>query len=60
MRVLPSQVLHIGDSLSSDVAGAYNLGIDSFWLNRKKRNAAYNCSATFVGNNLTDVIEVLK
>ena len=30
-------VLHIGDSLTSDVAGAQKLGIDTVWLNRKGR-----------------------
>jgi 2-haloacid dehalogenase/putative hydrolase of the HAD superfamily len=60
MGVQPSQVLHIGDSLSSDVAGAYNLGIDSFWLNRKRKNVPHNCPATFIGISLTDVIEALK
>jgi 2-haloacid dehalogenase/putative hydrolase of the HAD superfamily len=30
-------VLHIGDSLASDVAGAASLGIATFWINRKGR-----------------------
>ena len=31
------EVLHIGDSLSSDVAGANRVGIRTVWLNRNKR-----------------------
>ena len=31
----PEEVLHIGDSLQSDVAGANNSGLRSAWLNRK-------------------------
>jgi 2-haloacid dehalogenase/putative hydrolase of the HAD superfamily len=31
------EVLHIGDSLSSDVKGASALGINTLWLNRSKR-----------------------
>ena len=31
----PEQVVHIGDSLSSDVKGASALGIDTIWLNRR-------------------------
>ena len=30
-------VLHVGDSLSSDVAGARALGIDCVWVNRRNR-----------------------
>ena len=30
----PEQVLHIGDSLSSDVKGAGALGINTMWVNR--------------------------
>ncbi len=33
----PEQVVHIGDSLSSDVKGASALGIDTIWLNRRNR-----------------------
>lgn len=31
------EVLHIGDSLSSDIKGAQALGIDTVWVNRKQR-----------------------
>ncbi len=31
-----SQMLHVGDSLKSDVAGAKNVGAPSVWLNRDK------------------------
>ncbi len=31
----PEQVLHVGDSLQSDVAGANNSGLRSAWLNRE-------------------------
>jgi len=41
MEVRPEEVLHIGDSLSSDVAGAKELGINTCWLNR---NGKYNSS----------------
>lgn len=32
--LLPEEVIHIGDSLSSDVKGASALGIHTLWLNR--------------------------
>lgn len=38
MEVRPKEVLHIGNSLSSDVAGAKGLGISTCWLNRNSKN----------------------
>lgn len=34
-------VLHIGDSLSGDVGGATNVGIDTVWLNRKNKLGSF-------------------
>ena len=31
------QVVHIGDSLSSDIKGASAVGINAIWINRSKR-----------------------
>ncbi len=31
----PAEAVHIGDSLTHDIAGARNMGINSVWLNRK-------------------------
>ena len=35
----PDEVIHVGDSLSSDVAGAQRLGIPAAWVNRSRRPA---------------------
>ncbi|MBO7396388.1 MAG: HAD family hydrolase [Ruminococcus sp.] len=32
------EVIHIGDSLSSDIEGARNAGIGAVWINRGGRN----------------------
>ena len=37
LDVGPAEVLHAGDSLGSDVAGAQRCGIDVAWLNRRSR-----------------------
>lgn len=37
LAVSPSRVMHIGDSLHSDVAGAAGLGITTTWVCRKER-----------------------
>ena len=34
----PDEVIHIGDSISSDVKGASELGINALWLNRFGKN----------------------
>ncbi|MCM1267680.1 MAG: HAD family hydrolase [Bacteroidales bacterium] len=33
----PQEVVHVGDSLNSDIKGASNLGINTIWINRNKR-----------------------
>lgn len=35
----PNEVIHVGDSLSSDVAGAQAVGIQAVWLNRNSKEA---------------------
>jgi len=55
MKLPPHKILHIGDSLTSDILGANNCGIDSFWINRKKRKIPDNCLATYVGDTLLEV-----
>ncbi len=46
----PKEIVHIGDSISSDVKGATNLGINTIWINRNRKEipagviAAADCS----------------
>lgn len=50
----PEQVVHIGDSLSSDVRGASSVGIDTIWINRGNREVPNGvCSV----GNLLDVFD---
>jgi hypothetical protein len=46
-------VLHVGDSLSSDVAGARAAGIAVLWVNRKRRAAAETIAAEYVAQDLS-------
>lgn len=50
----PEQVVHIGDSLSSDVKGASAIGIDTIWLNRRNREVPEGVCAV---GNLLEVFE---
>lgn len=48
------QVVHIGDSLSSDVQGAYQVGISAIWVNRGGREVPVGVTAV---GNLMDVFQ---
>ena len=48
-------VLMIGDSLSSDIAGANNFGIDSCWYNPKRLKLQSNISPTFTVYSLQEI-----
>lgn len=57
MQIVPEQVLHVGDSLTSDVAGAQNIGIKACWLNRKRR---HNKSEIKPDYECTSLLEILN
>ena len=48
----PDEVLHIGDSLSSDINGASSVGINAIWINRNNREVPINVISV---NNLLEV-----
>lgn len=52
----PKEVLHIGDSLTSDVAGAQNAGIKVAWINRKNKALPESYSPDYVINSLIELI----
>lgn len=54
----PLEVLHVGDSLSSDVAGAQNAGIKVAWINRKNKVLPANYSPDYIINSLQELISL--
>lgn len=52
-----NQVIHIGDSLSSDIQGAASAGINAIWVNRSGRNVPDGVVAV---GNLLEVLSKLK
>ncbi|BFT74087.1 HAD family hydrolase [Paenibacillus sp. P36] len=56
----PLEVLHVGDSLSSDVAGAQNLGIKVAWINRKNKVLPENYCPDYIINSLQELISLFK
>lgn len=54
----PLEVLHVGDSLSSDVVGAQNAGIKVAWINRKHKALPENYSPDYIINSLQELISL--
>lgn len=50
------EVLHIGDSLSSDIKGANSAGINAIWINRNGKDIPDNVTAV---SNLLEVLSYL-
>lgn len=50
----------IGDSLSSDIKGAINSGIDCIWYNPHKKEAPDGWEITYIANSFDDVLNILE
>ncbi len=55
-----NQLLHVGDSLESDVAGANRAGVRSVWLNREGRGNATGIKADYEVASLTEIPAILE
>jgi len=53
-------VLHIGDSLMSDVGGASNLGIATVWLNRLNKIKTDIAEPKFICRDLKEVRDIIS
>lgn len=56
LRLEPHEVLHVGDSLTSDVRGAQALGIPAMWINRSGRTLPEGYSPEYIATDLTGLI----
>lgn len=56
----PAEVLHIGDSRTSDVAGAHGFGIPVAWLNRSGKTPGSGHQPTHTIQNLREVIDLFQ
>lgn len=55
------EVLHVGDSISSDVHGAKAMGITTLWINRKKRSfPAKEKQPDYISPDLNGILDVLQ
>ncbi len=53
----PNEVLHIGDSMSSDVKGATNVGINAIWINRSGKEVPEGVQAV---SNLLEIYKFIE
>lgn len=53
-------ILLVGDSLTSDILGANNAGINSCWFNPNQKENQTNASCTYEINTLTELIEIVN
>lgn len=54
------EVLLIGDSLTSDIAGAMNYGIDSCWFNPNRQRRPSGLKIRYEINQLSELIDILE
>lgn len=59
LGLAPEHVVHVGDSRTSDVAGAHAMGIPVAWINRTNKPAAPDNPATWVVRDLEQAMRVL-
>jgi 2-haloacid dehalogenase/putative hydrolase of the HAD superfamily len=53
------EVIHIGDSLTSDVVGAQNVGIQAIWLNRLNKPIREGIKPDYICSDLNEAGEFL-
>lgn len=56
----PSELMHVGDSLESDVAGANAVGAISVWLNREARRNGTGIVPDYEVQSLAELAEILR
>jgi 2-haloacid dehalogenase/putative hydrolase of the HAD superfamily len=52
-----NEIIHIGDSISSDILGANNANIKSIWLNRNGKQNRTNAIPDLTAENYIEIIE---
>ncbi|MGE7823236.1 HAD family hydrolase [Paenibacillus sp. NPDC093718] len=53
------EVLHVGDSLTSDVAGAQALGIRAVWINRMNKMKPDHIQPNYIIKKLTELERII-
>jgi len=59
LSVKPSETIHVGDLLQTDIAGAKELGMKTAWLNKEGQNPPEACRPDFTIKTIHEIITVL-
>lgn len=54
------EVIHVGDSVSLDVCGANNIGVDVVWMNRKQKKAPEGIKIIAECKSLLEVLNIFQ
>lgn len=57
--ISPDECVMIGDSLTADIAGGVNAGMQTIWFNHDHIPVPNNCKADFIVNSLSEIRQVL-
>lgn len=60
MGTLPSETMHVGDSLKYDILGAKNAGMMTAWLKRWWKIGKIDIKPDYTISNFYDLIDILK
>lgn len=58
-QLLPEEILFVGDSLTADIFGASNYGIDTCWYNPKNLMGQLDCNIKYMVNSLLELRKIL-
>jgi 2-haloalkanoic acid dehalogenase type II len=58
-NVLSSEVMHVGDSLVSDIQGAQAVGIQTTWINRRSKLIPEHINPNYIIKDLSELMEIL-
>jgi putative hydrolase of the HAD superfamily len=57
---VPSEAVHVGDSVRADVEGAHGSGLQAIWLNRRDEPSSVECLTIHSLNELPAVLELIN
>lgn len=54
-----SRAVMVGDSLTSDIQGGINAGVDTIWYNPKGKPTDPKCMPTYIANTMDQIVEYI-
>lgn len=57
--IAPGECVMIGDSLTADIAGGINAGMQTIWFNHDREPVPDDCKADYIVNSLEEIMQIL-